>query len=246
VSSFGHLDEWCDDGVSIRFTRVGTLKNAGGDPTTVHTWQTWNTVTGELSTSSSEPSSRRPASLQHPISLTDDPVIIPNGPAKVLLRPVWLVQGSGKSVRRQLINPDSDWSEISPNNSAILVRCRGAVSLTSLTRVTGDALDKLRETERAEALRRVKKVGLALRMYMDDYDSALPSPGDGFGSAISPYLDRPESIASPGTGLAFIYAPPSTAVQAGPEAASTVLGYLPMDNGRAVVYGDGHAAWVPN
>lgn len=236
---------WCPDGIRVRVMSSAASYDGEGYkvPAGNKTWRRWNTLTGELRDSAAEPPTWKPPVKQLPFSLSNDPVPISNGPAKATIRPIWLIQGSDKACRRQLISPDSDWSKVSPAGTDILVRSRGAVALVHIKRISGEAVDALRKEERTDALFRASCIGAALKAYTQDNAGRLAPAGDRFESAISPLLRTTDYLTSPGTGSAFVYAPVSTTALEAADAASTSLGYLPMDNGHAVVYADGHAAW---
>lgn len=104
---------------------------------------------------------------------------------------------------------------------------------------------KLMEQARLAALRTValssaKQAGLGLILYASDHDDNLPSI-QGFRDSVMPYLKNDKIL----NGFVYTYnGTPNMANIKDP--ANTELGYTYGPGGRAVVYADGHAKWVPD
>lgn len=82
-------------------------------------------------------------------------------------------------------------------------------------------------------------VALALIMYASDMDDVLP-PTDRL-QDIMPYL-KDQSILN---GFVYDYSGERNMSKV-ENPGETVIGYMPGNGGRAVVYIDGHVKWVPD
>lgn len=96
-----------------------------------------------------------------------------------------------------------------------------------------------KEKERIQLVNRAKQVGLAVLIYSSDYDDVTPPSGN-FDDRVMPYVKNREILRD------FVFLLPGINQKSLDNPATTVLGFLQGDGGRAMVYADGHVKWVPN
>jgi hypothetical protein len=89
------------------------------------------------------------------------------------------------------------------------------------------------------AVKKVREAGLAMIMFGADNDDKLPSSRADLYGLLGPYL-RDSSVLD---GFTYTLSGGSMASVKNP--ATTQLGYLDFPDGRAVVFVDGHAQWIP-
>jgi hypothetical protein len=82
-------------------------------------------------------------------------------------------------------------------------------------------------------------VGIALMLYAADMDEVLPN-GENFVNRLTPYIKDRKMIA------AFNYTYAGGPMDQIKDIANTELGFTMGPGGRAIVYADGHAKWVPD
>lgn len=129
--------------------------------------------------------------------------------------------------------------QLSPNSTAVAYVDAGALLVREIKEINPKFAEELLEAaEKAEMLSIAKQVGTALMIYAADMDDVLPSP-DKFND-ISPYLRNNDMMKS------FTYTYSGGPMKNVGKPAETELGYVQGATGRAVVYADGHAKWIPN
>ncbi len=129
--------------------------------------------------------------------------------------------------------------QLSPNSAAVAYVDAGALLVREIKEINPKFAEELLEAaEKAEMLSIAKQVGTAIVIYAADMDDVLPSP-DKFND-ISPYLRNNDMMKS------FTYTYSGGPMKNIGKPAETELGYVQGATGRAVVYADGHAKWIPN
>ena len=92
---------------------------------------------------------------------------------------------------------------------------------------------------KAEAISKSKQVGIALILFASDMEDVLPN-GENFVNKLQPYLKNRKML----DGFNYTFAGgPMDQIK---DPARTELGFTMAPGGRAVVYADGHAQWVPD
>ena len=171
------------------------------------------------------------------LSLRETTAKIQEGKTAHTVHPVWLESKGKKSVTRALLTANGRVGSISPNGKNALYFSQGAAWIVAL-----------RPTPRAEyaamarltLLSNARQAGLALSMYLQDYDEIFPPSDDNFVEIVNLYLLNREVLegltySRPGNGLADIDKP-----------AETIMGTVSGPGGQVVVYADGHAKWIPD
>jgi hypothetical protein len=93
---------------------------------------------------------------------------------------------------------------------------------------------------RSLALNKAKQAGLALIMCAADMDDTLLPNNGNWQDALTPYLGDKSLL----DGFNYTYGGGPMANIESP--ATTMIGFVNGPGGRAVVYADGHAKWIPN
>ncbi len=140
-----------------------------------------------------------------------------------------------------LVTSDGMKGEIAPHLTAVSYVSQGNVMVRTLAKVPLDAyLVAKNAAIRTKLLNQAKQVGIALVLNAgDNSDNYLSNKGD-WKSILIPYLKD----ASLMDGFNYVFPGGDAAKISDPS--GTVLGYLEGPGGRAVVYTDSHAKWVPN
>ncbi len=111
-----------------------------------------------------------------------------------------------------------------------------AAFIQSVNAATLSAIQKKRQ--RDTVIGYTKQIGLGLLRYIQDNNEKFPASANGLSGLIGPYLKNSSVLNG------FVYTPPTPLSQAGMDNVSqVVLGHLPGDGGKAVLYADGHVKW---
>jgi len=231
---------WTPDGKQLVFAG---LRNVEGDPSTPPpppTFATVNPATNTIVYSEKEPEKFKeifvaPSSSR--LSLRETTAKIQEGKTTHTLHPIWLESKGKKSVTRALLTADGKVGSISPNGRNALYFSQGATWIVAL-RPTPRA--EYASMARTVLLSNARQAGLALMMYVQDYDEVFPPSESDFAELVNPYLKNREILeglnySRPGNGLADVSNP-----------AQTIMGTIDGSGGQAVVYADGQAKWVPD
>lgn len=111
----------------------------------------------------------------------------------------------------------------------------------TLTKVDRKAYDAalLAEAIR-ETVQRAKQVAVGLMIYAADYEDNLPANDGDINSKLGPYLKNNELL----SGFTYTFGGGSLVDVERP--AETEIGYIDGPGGRAAIYADGHAKWIPS
>jgi hypothetical protein len=190
------------------------------------------------------PTYRRP---KPPFQIVRKATQIRNGDGRAALtHPIWIVSGQGKGAISELLCADGDKAEANQQGDAALYRSKGLAFIRNVAAVSGaEYLTRQREADTEKANEDAKEIGLAMRMYADDYDSALPMNANGM-EQVTPYLGGDDALLGPGGLPGFQYTFGGGPLDPSLGPAGTVLGFTTAPGGRFDVYADGHVQWVPN
>ena len=163
------------------------------------------------------------------------PVQVPKGSPNTKPKP-----RPGYLERTVYVCPTRFQVQLGPTEKSIAYIDNGALLLREIRPFDHELAERMKiEALKAEALSRAKRVGTALMMYAADMDDVLPN-GENFVGRLSPYLKNRQML----DGFSYTFAGgPVTQLK---DPASTELGFTMGPGGRAVVYADGHAKWVPD
>ena len=157
------------------------------------------------------------------------------------VRSVWLVGSRG----RALICADVEAADLSPTGDAVWYISHGAAWVVTLRTLNRQQY----EVEHLEALRKTvvsnaKQIGLALLMYVQDYDETFPPNTGDIQAILMPYLRNQEIFNLPGTNFFYLMnANPLPSIE---RPAETMVGYFQTPYGRAIIWADGHVTWQDN
>lgn len=115
---------------------------------------------------------------------------------------------------------------------------RGAVVVSEIIKTSKMVLDRLRaDEERDLLLEAAAECGLAVRCYIADSGGAMPDHTKSISSQISPYLED-ASLSD-----RFIYNFHLSSLSSPSDPKQVEIGFIESQQGRAVVYADGHVEW---
>jgi hypothetical protein len=143
-----------------------------------------------------------------------------------------------KRSRDVLVAAGGKNATVAPTGDAISFEVDHQIKVARILKTTPDLLAQVKDALRKRAMSDAKQAGLALIIYAADFDDQLPLGSMGM-DVIMPYIKNQEILD------AFNYNPPSSLnmTQIG-SPATTPLGFVDGPDGIAVVYADGHAAWL--
>ncbi len=154
---------------------------------------------------------------------------------------VVLTQKTAKSGDSVNLTTDGDQGVLNDQATATAFRFQGAAVVRNIVHIPADVFAELKKAaQKSDLLSDVKQVGLGLIMFGTDNDDKFPSKDSDWQSALDPYLRNSRLL----DGFVYTFAGGSMTGIENP--ASTELGYKEGPGGRAVIYADGHAKWVPN
>jgi prepilin-type processing-associated H-X9-DG protein len=142
---------------------------------------------------------------------------------------------------------DSALAEVAPQGDAILYVAHGAAFYREIRRTSADAIREMQtRADREKYLSQARQIGVALMMYVQDYDEMFPPNfGDeGVAQVLLPYL-KDMGIFEVNGAFAFRYRMDGQSLANIESPATTEVGYLELPNGRMVIYADGHVKWQP-
>jgi hypothetical protein len=154
---------------------------------------------------------------------------------------ILLALKGGKAGEQGILTTDGTKPNFSPKFDAVAYVSQSNLMVRLLARVPRDAYDQARmAAARSEALNKAKQVGLGFIMYASDMDDVLPGQDADIRTLIGPYLKNDSLFDG------FNYTFGGGNVQDVEKPAETEMGFVPGPGGRAVVYIDGHAKWIPD
>ena len=163
-----------------------------------------------------------------------------DGKSTANLAALWLETADPDSQNRLLLAGDASEGEVNHTSDCASYITQGSLYVRPISEVP-----KRRYTEalvvfnRSELLHQVRDDGLALIMYAADYDDIFPSSQANLSSILDPYLKDSSLLAG------FVYTYPGGPISNITDPSNTQIGYVDGGDGRAIVYADGHAKWVP-
>ncbi|HEY3268273.1 MAG TPA: hypothetical protein VGM37_15240 [Armatimonadota bacterium] len=157
------------------------------------------------------------------------------------VHPLWLVETGGAGPEHFLLHPDGHSAVISPRWDGVCYLSDGMLFVRPLVRTPRtEYMQRKAAAARKAASENARQIGVALRMYSDDYDNQYPLPGDDMKVRVGPYIRDPDIWDAVG-GFHYAFAGGSLK---GADPAVTEIGYYDVPGGRVIAYGDGHAAFV--
>jgi hypothetical protein len=226
---FHTADNWSEDGLHV------WLDATNGAQTSLKTYAL-NVQTGQLETDV-DPAAY--AHKSHPalLRLTRTEQDVKFGHRTQRLHPLWLQSSTGGEQPEVLLAADSSGGALSPTGQAALYLSEQAAWVTPL-RI--GPKEPFVSNMKAAMQSNAKQLGLAMAMYAQDYDGALPSPDMAIQSAFEPYHKSNNLYDG------FNYTFPGGTLPSGDNLGTTELGGIDGPGGRWIIYGDGHVVWKPN
>ncbi|MGC8783862.1 MAG: hypothetical protein ACP5RN_05700 [Armatimonadota bacterium] len=187
---------------------------------------------------SQEPPLYEPESRRLPLRVEMVESELKAGDSVAKVRSAWLVGTKG----RTLLCADAQAADLSPSGDAVWYISQGAAWVAPLQKLNREQYEALhREALRERALSNAKQIGLALLMYVQDYDETFPPNTGDVQAMLMPYLKNEEIFNLPGTN--FFYLMNMETLASIDKPSETMMGYIQTPYGRAVIWVDGHVTW---
>ncbi len=170
---------------------------------------------------------------------------LPARPPETLRAPhlTWLVSKVGKRNYRYLLGANLRHTSFTPKRDALFYIGREGAFVVPLVQIlTSLPAEQLREQLTSQA----KQIGLALLMYVQDYDEIFPPADQDLAFLLTPYTRDSSVFQNSETGVGFVYLLDAIPIAQIQSPAETMAGYFEASGGRVVVYADGHVEWVPD
>lgn len=137
------------------------------------------------------------------------------------------------------VGPRSGRYDVANNSEFVIYQDAGALLLREIKPVDALTAQKVLEDDlKKELLNRAKQMGTAFAIYAADNEDTLPG-AEGWEAKIRPYIKNDEMM----KGFNYTFRGGDMNVD---NPAKTEMGFLMGPGGRAVVYMDGSARWIPN
>jgi hypothetical protein len=194
----------------------------------------------------SQPVSQQPPCYEPPVSRRALRIeIVPSelkaGTDTAKVRSAWLVGSRG----RTLICADVQAADLSPSGDAVWYVSHGAAWVVNLRKLNREQYEAIhREALRETVVSNAKQIGLALLMYVQDYDETFPPNTGDIQAVLMPYIKNQEIFNLPGTS--FFYLMNANSLSGIDRPSETMTGYIQTPYGRAIIWADGHVTWQDN
>jgi hypothetical protein len=164
-----------------------------------------------------------------------------NGKTVLPINALWLETADPDCQNRLLLAGDASMGDVNKTLDCASYISQGSLFLRPISEVP---LKRYTEAKvawnHAQALNQVRGAGLAAIMCASDYDDVFPSSKDKIDQILGPYVRDGSML------VGFVYTYPGGPASAILNPSATQIGYVDCGDGRAVVYADGHAKFIPN
>ncbi|MER3474402.1 MAG: hypothetical protein C4335_10310 [Armatimonadota bacterium] len=204
------------------------------------TWRAIDLSTGAIAPAEPPPQEREEPSAQPGTTIGVRVVTesVGSGESRASTRVLWLE--SEKS--RALLCADVESAMMSPRGDAVFYVSQGAGFVAPLIRVPREVYEQARqEATRATIVSNARQIGLALLLYVQDYDEMFPPASADIQALLMPYVRNEMIFNFPGT--VFTYVLDAKSLRDIDRPAETMVGYVQAPGGRAVIWADGHVTW---
>ena len=158
-----------------------------------------------------------------------------------LINTIWLETLDPDSQNRMMLAGDATGGAVNKTLQAASYISQGSLYIRPIVEVPKRRFDEeLAAWNRSKAMDKARQAGLAFLMFAGDNDDTFPSSRDKWEEMLEPYLRDSSELDG------FVYSLPGGPVADIANPSGTQLGYVGFNDGRAVVYVDGHVKWVPN
>jgi len=190
---------------------------------------------------SQQPPLYQPPVSRHALRVEIVPSELKAGADTAKVWSAWLVGGRG----RVLIGADVQAADLVPSGDAVWYVSHGAAWVVNLRKLNREQYEAIhREALRETVISNAKQIGLAMLMYVQDYDETFPPSASDIPFILMPYLKNEEVFRLPGTQ--FFYLMNMNSLSSIDRPAETMVGYLQTPYGRAIIWADGHVSWQDN
>lgn len=225
---------WTEDGGRLWVVRF--LRNAEGGEQKAHCVIDPLAATATLVRE--RPPLYSPPSPRPGLEVAIAPAELQMGEDRARVRSAWLVGKKG----RVLFCADVQAAHLTPSNDAVWYISQGAAWVAPLRKVSRQQYEVLyREKIRETAVACAKQIGLALLMYVQDYDEMYPPNTGNLSDLLMPYVRNEAVFNLPGANFFYLMNMESLATIQNPS--ETMAGYIQTPYGRAVMWADGHVTW---
>ncbi len=202
-------------------------------------WMGLDLVTGTVGPVSEPPVRlERPELPQPPVSIRLVPQELRHEEIKESVKALWLEGERSKA----LICGDVDSAQLSPRGDAVFDVSQGAGFVAPLVRESREQYEEMRQAERRRVIMsNARQIGLAILMYVQDYDETFPPNSVDVQALLMPYLRNEMVFSFPGTN--FVYLLNTNSMASIDRPAETMVGFIQAPGGRAVIWVDGHVTW---
>lgn len=195
-------------------------------------------LAGKSQPVSQEPPLYEPASRRLPLRVEMVEGELKAGDSVAKVRSAWLVGAKG----RVLLCADAQTADLSPSGDSVWYVSQGAAWVAPLRKLNREQYEALhREALGERAMSNAKQIGLALAMYVQDYDETFPPNTGDVQAILMPYVKNEEIFNLPGTN--FFYLMNMETLASIDKPSETMVGYIQTPYGRAVIWVDGHVTW---
>lgn len=228
------LGSWTADGAKLVTTLMG--RTPEGKPE--RKFILIDPLAGTSQPVSQEPALYEPPSRRYPLRVEVIPGELKADGDSAKVHSAWLVGSKGRS----LICADVQSAALTPAGDAVWYISQGAAWLAPLQKLTREQYEAMhREALRETAITNAKQIGLALLMYVQDYDETFPPNTGDVQSVLMPYLKNESLFNVPGTN--FVYLMDMQSLASIDKPAEVMVGYIQTPYGRAIICADGHMTW---
>ncbi|HEY3281611.1 MAG TPA: hypothetical protein VGN26_05005 [Armatimonadota bacterium] len=239
---------WSVDGVPV--LRLGGPKEEGGKR--VGLWAAFDSAKQQIRELEAAPTFAQPLVPKDPKA--QDPTLeglrikqsssqITEAGTTETLGTAWLETTTKSDVPRALVCADCEEARLLPG-PVVLYRSQGALWATTVAKFDRAMLDRAREAaRRAVLLNNGKQIAVALVMAAAQDHLDLPDAGDPKGSKQA-YEMLAARFPGADTLKGFVYTFKGGALETVQSPSETEFGFIPGKGGRAVIYADGHVAWM--
>jgi len=174
------------------------------------------------------------------MTVKDIPQPVQNGRAREGLNSIWLETNDDGDQNHLLLAGDATDGGINKTLDCASYLSQGSLYVRPITEVPKARFEMVKAVwNRTQALRQVRESGLALIMYGADNDDSLPTKKSNLYDLLGPYVRDTSTLNG------FVYTFGGGDMNTVKDPSKTQLGYIDCPDGKAVVYADGHASWIP-
>lgn len=153
----------------------------------------------------------------------------------------WSIASSTKTDEPEAqITQHADSALMAPSEKFVVFQYKGALFVSPLVEKTLDEYQEILLEKRQDEIKNLaKQCVLGMLMFAADNDDIVPATLDLMRDLL-PYIKKEDILRD------FVYTFKGGDMSKIESPATTEVGYIPSEIGRAVAYADGHVEWIPN